>query len=215
MLWGLCKCKHAFLDSVSKVDGSISGKSLRKTGSRNSMKGTMMKTMKGTRRNRSAQVLSSCEDTGTSRVMNKQISGWIIIIHPRHNNPELLCYRIRDTLCLEWRWKQMILSQLLILTLFNTHTKHNLEFLGTYSSLSTVLQYFVLFMVLYLLSFWGLWLQSYPIQWPEINPDWFTVYAIDFGVSWSLWEITIPSVFGRLRGGKFRPTIVPPLDHQL
>ena len=61
VLWGLRQCKLAFLDSVSKVDGSISGKSLRKTGSRNSMKGTMMKTMKGTRRNRSAQVLSSCE----------------------------------------------------------------------------------------------------------------------------------------------------------
>lgn len=50
--------------SVSKVEGSISGKSLRKTGSRNSMKGTMMKTMKGSRRNRSAHVLISWRENG-------------------------------------------------------------------------------------------------------------------------------------------------------
>lgn len=55
---------HAFLDSVSKVEGNISGKSLRKTGRRNSMKGTMINTMKGTRRNRSAQVLISCKHGG-------------------------------------------------------------------------------------------------------------------------------------------------------
>lgn len=55
---------HAFLDSVSKVEGNISGKSLRKTGRRNSIKGTMINTMKGTRRNRSAQVLISCKHRG-------------------------------------------------------------------------------------------------------------------------------------------------------
>lgn len=57
----VCTWTHAFLDSVSKVEGNISGKSLRKTGRRNSMKGTMINTMKGTRRNRSAQVLISCK----------------------------------------------------------------------------------------------------------------------------------------------------------
>jgi len=53
------------------VEGNISGKSLRKTGSRNSMKGTMMKRMKGTRRNRSAQVLKSCGDTGDTASVRK------------------------------------------------------------------------------------------------------------------------------------------------
>lgn len=60
----VCTWTHAFLDSVSKVEGNISGKSLRKTGRRNSIKGTMINTMKGTRRNRSAQVLNSCKHRG-------------------------------------------------------------------------------------------------------------------------------------------------------
>ncbi len=43
-----------------KVEGSMLGKSFRATGSRNSMKGTTTKMMKGTRRNTSAVVRVSC-----------------------------------------------------------------------------------------------------------------------------------------------------------
>ncbi|TNN66851.1 hypothetical protein EYF80_022920 [Liparis tanakae] len=46
-------------ERCGEVEGNISGKSLRKTGRRNSMNGTMMNTVKGTRRNRSAQVRNS------------------------------------------------------------------------------------------------------------------------------------------------------------
>lgn len=64
----VCKLVHAFLDSVSKVEGSISGKSFRKTGRRNSMKGTMINTVKGTSRKRSAQVLISCKHRKTGQI---------------------------------------------------------------------------------------------------------------------------------------------------
>lgn len=46
-----------FLDCVSKVDGSMLGKSFSATGSRNSMKGTIMNTRKGRSLKTSAQVL--------------------------------------------------------------------------------------------------------------------------------------------------------------
>lgn len=46
-----------FLDWVSKVDGSMLGKSFRATGSRNSMKGTMINTRKGRSLKTSAHVL--------------------------------------------------------------------------------------------------------------------------------------------------------------
>ena len=46
-----------FFDCVSKVDGNMLGKSFRATGSRNSMKGTMMKTRKGRSLKTSAHVL--------------------------------------------------------------------------------------------------------------------------------------------------------------
>ena len=46
--------------AVSKVEGSIPGKSLRATGSRNSMKGTIMNTENGNRRKRSLVVLTNC-----------------------------------------------------------------------------------------------------------------------------------------------------------
>lgn len=46
-----------FFDCVSKVDGSMLGKSFRATGSRNSINGTMMKTRKGRSLKTSAHVL--------------------------------------------------------------------------------------------------------------------------------------------------------------
>lgn len=46
-----------FFDWVSKVDGSMLGKSFKATGSRNSMKGTMMNTRKGRSLKTSAHVL--------------------------------------------------------------------------------------------------------------------------------------------------------------
>lgn len=46
-----------FFDCVSKVDGSMLGKSFSATGSRNSMKGTMMNTRKGRSLKTSAHVL--------------------------------------------------------------------------------------------------------------------------------------------------------------
>lgn len=55
------KGKRTFLDCVSKVDGSMFGKSFSTTGSRNSINGTMMKTRKGRRRKTSAHVLKNCD----------------------------------------------------------------------------------------------------------------------------------------------------------
>lgn len=46
-----------FFDCVSKVDGNMLGNSFSATGSRNSMKGTMMKTRKGRSLKTSAHVL--------------------------------------------------------------------------------------------------------------------------------------------------------------
>jgi hypothetical protein len=43
-----------------KVEGSMLGNSLKKTGSKNSINGTIINTAKGTRRNISAVVLKSC-----------------------------------------------------------------------------------------------------------------------------------------------------------
>jgi hypothetical protein len=54
-----------------KVEGSMPGKSLRARGRSSSMKGTMMKTEKGTRRNRSDTVRTSCL---------QPIRGWFILI---------------------------------------------------------------------------------------------------------------------------------------
>lgn len=71
----VCRWTHAFLDSVSKVEGSISGKSFRKTGRRNSMKGTMMNTVKGTRRKRSAQVRNSWETKVADKVSRRWVGG--------------------------------------------------------------------------------------------------------------------------------------------
>lgn len=53
----MVKNHYTFLDFVSKVDGSMLGKSFRATGSRNSINGTMIKTRKGRSRNKSAHVL--------------------------------------------------------------------------------------------------------------------------------------------------------------
>lgn len=55
------------MDWVSKVDGSMLGKSFTTTGSRNSMKGTTMKTRKGTRRKRSAQMRRNCKGRRSQR----------------------------------------------------------------------------------------------------------------------------------------------------
>ena len=52
--------RHTFLDLSSKVLGSILGKSLIATGSRNSMNGMIKNTVKGTSRKRSATVLRNC-----------------------------------------------------------------------------------------------------------------------------------------------------------
>lgn len=64
-----CGCGHregtspfTLMDWVSNVDGSMLGKSFTTTGSRNSMKGTTMKTRKGTRRKRSAQMRRNCKE---------------------------------------------------------------------------------------------------------------------------------------------------------
>lgn len=57
---------QTFFDSVSNVEGSISGKSFKNTGNRNSMKGTTINTRKGTSRKRSAQVLSNCTKKSTA-----------------------------------------------------------------------------------------------------------------------------------------------------
>lgn len=61
------------MDSLSKVDGNMSGKSFRNTGIRNSIKGTIMNTINGTKRKTSAHVLKSWRD--------KRMSN---IIHPGH-----------------------------------------------------------------------------------------------------------------------------------
>lgn len=67
------KILYTFLDSLSKVDGNMSGKSFRNTGIRNSIKGTIMNTINGTKRKTSAHVLKSWRD--------KRMSN---IIHPGH-----------------------------------------------------------------------------------------------------------------------------------
>lgn len=56
----------SLMDWVSNVDGSMLGKSFTTTGSRNSMKGTITNTRKGTRRKRSAQIRRNCKDVETS-----------------------------------------------------------------------------------------------------------------------------------------------------
>mmetsp|Transcript_25517 Transcript_25517/g.101696 ORF Transcript_25517/g.101696 Transcript_25517/m.101696 type:complete len:229 (+) Transcript_25517:523-1209(+) len=53
-------CFSSFFVESWKVDGSMLGNRYSATGSRNSRKGTMMKTAKGTTRNRSAVVRVSC-----------------------------------------------------------------------------------------------------------------------------------------------------------
>ena len=51
-----------------KVDGSMPGKSLRARGKSSSMKGTTMKTEKGTRRNKSDTVRTNCLQDNDSRL---------------------------------------------------------------------------------------------------------------------------------------------------
>ena len=55
--------QHTSLSFSMKVLGSMLGNSLRATGSRNSMNGTMTNTRNGTRRNRSAVVRTSWKKT--------------------------------------------------------------------------------------------------------------------------------------------------------
>jgi hypothetical protein len=50
------KAERTAANLSSKVEGSMLGKSLSATGRSSSMKGTMMKTAKGTRRNKSCVV---------------------------------------------------------------------------------------------------------------------------------------------------------------
>lgn len=62
-----------FFDCVSKVDGSMLGKSFKATGSRNSMKGTMMNTRKGRSLKTSAHVLRNWrEDSGKTEIRNEE-----------------------------------------------------------------------------------------------------------------------------------------------
>lgn len=71
---------QTFFDSVSNVEGSISGKSFKNTGNRNSMKGTMTNTRKGTSRKRSAHVRSSCTEKSTPEIIiqpdKKSVPKW-------------------------------------------------------------------------------------------------------------------------------------------